>query len=380
MRLCYVAPLWSVHTVRWMRYFAQRGHEVHVLTPSFQGMPDLPDVKVHPLPYLRTGSRALDLLVAGVLLLPMVLRFRRLLRAIKPDVVHVHSINDAALFATLAGSRPLVVTAWGHDVLIGPKRSRILRQMVQFIIRKADMITCDAEHMKEALIRLGAAPSKVHIVYFGTDVEKLRPERRVPELRERLGIQGAMGVISLRSLDPIYDVASLVKAVPPVLERCPNVKFVIAGFGPEEANLKELASSLGVAERVQFVGRLSEEEIPAYLASADIYVSTALSDGGLASSTAEAMACGLPVIITDGYDNRKWVEDGISGFIVPPRSPEAVAARIIHLVEHEEDRKRLGLKGRGVIVERNNWAEVMSRMGERYEQLVADRARLLGQR
>ncbi len=123
--------------------------------------------------------------------------------------------------------------------------------------------------------------------------------------------------------------------------------------------MKELAGSLNIAESVRFISWVPHDELPRYLTAADVYVSTALSDAGIAASTAEAMACGLPVIITDFGDNRKWVEDGVNGFLIPLRAPEVLAARIIHLLKHEDDRKKFGQANRQVIEERNNWEKEM---------------------
>ena len=82
------------------------------------------------------------------------------------------------------------------------------------------------------------------------------------------------------------------------------------------------------------------------------------------------MACGLPAIITDFGDNRKWVEDGVSGFIIPPRAPEALASKIIYLLQNEGDRKKFGQANRRIIEEKNNWEREMGRMGKLYEGLI----------
>ncbi|GAH34462.1 unnamed protein product, partial [marine sediment metagenome] len=137
-------------------------------------------------------------------------------------------------------------------------------------------------------------------------------------------------IISFRSLEPIYDVESLIKAIPSVLKEIPSAKFIVAGDGEQRKYLENLGVSLGISGSIRFVGFVENDELPQYLASADVYVSTSLSDAGIAVSTAEAMACGLPVVITDFGDNRKWVENGINGFLVPPKSPEALASKIAY--------------------------------------------------
>lgn len=370
MRLCFVGSIGSVHTERWIGYFAKNGHEVHLLAPAHASGLGMDGVTLHSFRTFRTRIRPLDLILNSLIALPQALWFRALIRRLSPDVVHAQYINDAALYAALSGFHPFVVTAWGSDVLIGPMRSMIHCFIARYVLRKADLITCDADHMKQALVRLGADPARVSIIHFGTDTEEFTPQRRDPRLRKELGLDQGPVVLSTRRLEPIYDVETFVRAIPLVLRRMSEVRFVIAGSGSEEPRLRAMAESLGVKAAVQFVGRLSPEELPRYVASADIYVSTALSDGGLASSTAEAMACGLPVIVTDVGDNRLWVEDGVNGFVIPPRDPEALASRIVHLGKHEGERKRFGRVGRGIIEGRNRWQTEMERMRSLYSELV----------
>ncbi len=370
MRLCFVASLQSVHTARWVRYFAAQGHEVFVVTPVAPSAP-LPGIQVKILKNIRMGRRWLDLLLGGIAAPLQILRLQNLFRRIQPDLVHVHYLNDVAWFSALTGVRPFVATAWGSDVLINPHMSVLLRVMTASILRRSDLITCDAVHLREAMTRLGADPRKIRIVHFGTDVRRFHREQGDPTLRARLGLDDSPVVISLRRLDPLYDVGTLIAAVPGVLAKMRDVKFVIAGEGPEEEVLRTRAASSGVSESIRFVGQLSEPELPGYLAIADVYVSTALSDGGLAASTAEAMACQLPVIVTDVAANREWVQEGINGFLVPPGDPQALASHIVHLLQSPRQRAEFGERGRRVIVERNNWETQMAQMVKLYEEVLA---------
>jgi glycosyltransferase involved in cell wall biosynthesis len=155
-----------------------------------------------------------------------------------------------------------------------------------------------------------------------------------------------------------------------VLKEIPEAKFLVVGGGSQEAKLQEQAKSLGISQNVKFTGRIPNDELPEYLNSADIYVSTSLSDAGLASSTAEAMACGLPVIITDFGDNKKWVEDGTNGFLVPLRNPQVLASKIIQLIRNKEIRDRFGRINRQIIEERNDWQKEMRKIEELYQVLM----------
>ena len=369
MKICYLGGIESIHTQRWVNYFADRGHEVHLIFPASSHQIDLKNVNLHTFQYERIPLKIP--LISFFINSLLALRYlRKLLGSIEPDILHVHYISIYSLLAARASTCPLVVTPWGSDVLLAPKKSRVARWIVQYVLKRADLITTDGEHMKLPLVELGADSQKIVLVYFGVDIDKFNPKQRNQRLREELGIFGSPMIISLRTFELKHDIESLITAIPLVLREVPEAKFVIAGDGSQKARLKELVKSLEVSQHVRFVGFISNDELPQYLTSADIYVSTSLSDAGLAASTAEAMACALPVVITDFGDNRKWVEDGVGGFLVPLRSPEALASKVSYLLNNEGDRRNFGKINRQVITERMSWRKEMAKMEKLYEELM----------
>ncbi|MBS7632040.1 glycosyltransferase [Candidatus Bathyarchaeota archaeon] len=368
MRICYLANAASVHTVRWVKYFIEKGHEVHIV--SFEEA-TIKGATMHilKLPVLVKNA-------TFALKLALVFQIYILLRRIKPDVVHAHYVTNYGLFSALSNCKPFVLTAWGSDILTVPGErflSKIKRLISKLVLSRTDLVTCDAEHMKAALNQLGVQKNKIVLIFFGVDTKKFCPRQKSDVLEKKFGIGDAPVVISLRNLEPLYDVESLVKSIPLVLREVPKSKFIIAGRGSEEHRLKELAESLGVSSSVNFIGFVPNDELPQYLNSVDVYVSTSLSDAGIAASTAEAMACGLPVIVTDVADNRKWVTDGENGFVVLGKAPEILAEKIIYLLKNEHIRKHFGEANRHIIEERNNYYKEMKKMETLYTELIRRR-------
>ena len=367
VRICYLANASSVHTQRWTKYFVENGHEIHVI--SFENA-QIAGAIVHVLKLpLLVRSATFPLKIASIY------RIRALIKRIEPDIVHAHYVINYGLFGALCNFRPFVITAWGSDVLIVPEArliSTIKGFIAKYTLKKADSITCDARHMKEAMVRLGVSPDNVNIIFFGVDTRKFSPGQKSETLRAQLGVYDSPAVISLRNLESIYDIESLIKSAPLVLKEIPETRFLIAGKGSEEKRLRELAKSLGVSESVKFIGFVQNDKLPEYLNSMDVYVSTSLSDAGIAASTAEAMACGLPVIVTDVADNRVWVEDGVNGFVIPVKDPKLLAERIIHLLKNEDIRRRFGNINRKVIEERNDYYKEMAKIEDIYKKLVEE--------
>ena len=359
MRICFLADAASIHSQKWISYFAARGEDVHwfSLTP-FSG----------PTP----GATCYDIRPGGLGITGPVLSspgVRHRLKTLQPDLTHVHSVGSYGLLALLAAPNPLVATVWGSDVLLA-HRSPLKRFAVGKVLKKADLVTCDAKHIVADIERLGAHPSRIQLVNFGVDVDRFSPDLADQRLREKLGLGPGPLVISLRNLEPVYDLGTVITAASQVRLGFPDAEFLVVGRGSDERRLLEQARSAGLDAAVHFLGAIPNEELPDYLRLADVYVSTALSDAGIAASTAEAMACGLPVVVTGFGDNASWVQQGKGGFLVPLRDPAALAERVTWLLRNREAAGQFGTFNRTVIVERNNYHVEMARMHDLYRGLA----------
>jgi glycosyltransferase involved in cell wall biosynthesis len=362
VKITFVASAGSIHSYRWVRYFARVGHEVSLI--SF-----------HPWGFEKIGG--VDLIRVGAPLarvFPPALvvgayRARGAIARLRPQIVHAHSAGLYGIVGALAGFHPLVLTAWGSDVLV-TGRAPLKRHAVRMAVRAPDLITVDADHMRRAIAEMGVSEAKIERINFGTDVGHFRPGLASAILKEKLGIAGSPVVISTRDFRKICNLELLINAVPVVLNKHPDAKFVIIGGGPERESLKELTDRLGVAKSVRFAGRVLPGDLPEYLRTADVYVSTARSDAGLAASTAEAMACELPVIVTDVRDNREWVKDGENGFVVGADDPAGLAEKIGLLFDDEGTRRTFGERSRWIIAERNNFETEMKKMEQLYQRIA----------
>ena len=363
MKICYLADAESIHTQRWVRYFAHRGHEVHLISKksgcSLQG------VELHLLRRLPESAA-----FAPLNLFFTVIQIRKTIREIAPDILHSHYILDYGLYGSLTGFHPFVASAWGTDILVVPNQSKILRALTRYALGTVNMITCDGENTKSAIIELGINEEKIKLISHGIDTHRFHPGRRDETLRAELGLSGHSTVISVRNLKPIYDLVSFIEAMPLVLRVVPDAKFIVAGDGPEKEALVRLAKARGVLDQVIFSGAIPHERIPDYLASSDAYVSTSLSDGGIAVSTLEAMASGLAPVATDVGDVRRWIKDGVNGFVVPTRDPVMLAEKIIYMLQNKDVLKSFGATNRLIIEDRADYYKEMEKVGRIYESLI----------
>jgi glycosyltransferase involved in cell wall biosynthesis len=363
LRICYLAQPHSIHTQKWITWFAKKGHEVHLISEYPWGNDKPDEIHLHNLKVI-TEFRPVRLIYDMI-------QVNRLLKSIKPDIVHGHYIFIDGILAAFSGFHPFVMTVWGSDILVTPGLSKIYKYLASFTLQKADLITCDAQHLLEATAQLAPVCEKMKLIYFGIDTKRFHPQQKDLSLKQELGFAGDSSIIlSTRSFDPIYDVETLIKAIPLISNGFPQARFVFVGDGEQKEYLKNLAEELKVSKLIKFTGRIPNNDIPRYVASADIYVSTSLSDGGIAASTAEAMACELPAVITDFGNNGQWVKDGEGGYLFPRKDPVALAEKVKILLANPDRRQRFGKVNRRVIEQRNSYHCEMQKMESIYKNLM----------
>lgn len=383
LRICVLGDLESVHTRRWMRPFVERGHEVHAVS-YYPASSAIEGVTVHALTArrsaavptvgaTRTGSRLAGLLPPTALRLINTLRYRRrgladTIRRIRPHVLHAHYAVEYGFFAATTGYHPLVVTAWGSDILVAAETSPYARRIARYALRRADLVTSNNEHMTRRIRDLGVPEQKAQTVVFGTERFFLEADGSV---NERPALPGhPPTVISTRSLDsPLYNVDLVLKAMALARRRLPDARLLVAGSGRLQPALERLAGQLGLSGAVTFLGFLDRAAFRDALASAHVYASVPDSDA-TSVSTLSAMAVGCFPVLSDLPTQREWVEDGANGLLVPVGNADALAGGIVRALEDEDLRRQAVALNRRRVEERGLWENESLRMEELYYGLA----------
>lgn len=360
--ICYFANANSIHTQRWVNYFAKRGWKVDLITWR-----PVAKSKLHPKVTLYRLIFPPHYLARYLALIEIL----RLTRKIRPSIIHAHYVNVfgvlAGLYARLTGFKPIVMSAWGPLRLRTSKG--LQRRLVKYALKKADMILVHSKVLEQTVIALGASPKKVRTFSWGIDLDEFNPQRDSTKIKKELKLSNCPVVISTRSFEPVYNLECLINAIPLVLKQNPNVKFIITGAGSLEHKLKQLTKNLGVFDSVRFTGYVPREKFPLYLCASDVYVSTSLANGGSAS-LCEAMACGLPVVVTDIPANRECIRDCWSGYFVPPKNSKLLAERIMDILKNSEKRKSFGKRNYEFAREMLNQKKSMKKIEKLYESLI----------
>jgi glycosyltransferase involved in cell wall biosynthesis len=294
VRIATLANAGVEHTRRWAGGLRARGHDVRVWSLEAP----LADLAAERLPCAP---------LPGFLRYPLALpALARALRRFDPELVDAHYVPNYGLLGALSGWRPLSVTAWGSDLLVAGGRGPLERARTRYVLRRADLVLADAGNLGAAARAQGAAPEKVHVIPWGVDPARFRAAGP----RER-GL-----IASVRMHEPVYDLATVLRAAKPVLERHPHARLVVAGDGSLRAALERQAAALLPAGRWSFVGRLAPEELAALLLRAEVCVSASLSDS-TSVSLLEAMAAGAVPVVSDIEGNREWVAEGDGARLFP---------------------------------------------------------------
>ncbi len=296
----------------------------------------------------------------------------KLLRSIRPDVVHTHGGTAGfvgRLGAWMAGIKAIIHTYHGIHYLHEAQtiRKRLYRWIDWLLIGCTDQLVCVAKKDYDLGIRAGiVSPLKSVVIQNGIDVQKYSSVVSNQNHAKRQRIVGTIGRLHLQK-GHCY----LLEAAVRVLNRTPNLLFQIIGEGELRASLEKQAQEIGIAEHVQFLG--NQLDVPELLAEMDIFVLPSLWEG-LPLVLLEAMATKRPIVVTkvDGVD--EVITDGQNGLLVPPKDPIALADAIIRLLEDRPLAEAMGHRAYETVLSKFNMERMIRQLEHLYETTLVGMA------
>jgi len=365
LSLAFLADPNSVHTLRWIGFFAGRGHRVDLLVGTDDEVRRaLPDgVRLHRYP--RFGRRRIPFLSS----LQGRRALRRVLADLRPQVLHAHYLSRHGWQARLSGFHPYVVSPWGSDLFVTPRRSLRARLWARWTLRDADLVTVLSTQMEAAVVAAGARPGRVRRIQFGVDTQQFAPGPIDPELHRSLDLDGPI-VFSPRALRPVYRHDTILEAV----ARLPvPVGLVMSGRNADPAYRRRIeaqAQSLELEGRLRILDEIPDEQMPALYRGAAAVVSVPESDG-LPATILEAMACGTPVVVSDLPGLRELLDPVAPELIVPVGDAARLGEALESLLAREPDeRSTLAASLRDRAVEVGDREVNMLRMEALYVELA----------
>lgn len=357
----------SIHTRRWIAFFVDRGHRIHLLVPSGEIIkPGLDDrVQIHRF------TISPRLAVRGLASLVTRRNLRRVLRDADPQILHAHALQRYGWLAHLSGFRPFVISAWGSDVFRASETSWWAQYRSRRALVAAALVTAVSGPLAQAAIHLGAHADRVRIVHFGVDPGRFAPGPVSSELQGRIGTTGHRVVFAPRALRPLYRQEVVVTALAQLPDDVVAI-FAEGGQGDDvPERLRTLAAELGVSARLRFVPAIPHEEMPEFYRLADVVVSVPESDAWPVTAL-EAMASGTPIVLSDLPSAREGLEHVDPSAIVPVGDATATARAIRTRLDLTPDaRADLGQRLRKAAIERGDMRTNLLEMEHQYRHLVA---------
>ena len=236
-------------------------------------------------------------------------KIRKVFHEFQPTLVHVQQANTYAFLTILALKKysvPIVLTAWGSDILINPNKSFLLKKMLQYTLRNVQAITADSNHVLNSAQKLVDKKLVLHNINFGILIEECLIQKK-----ENI-------IYSNRLHSTLYNIDKIIISFSKFIQDNKDWKLVIAGSGEETENLKILVEKLQLKDSVRFVGFLNQEENYKYYCKSKIYVSVPQSDS-ISISLVEAIICRCIPFVSDIVANLEiivnkkngWVEDNL---------------------------------------------------------------------
>jgi rhamnosyl/mannosyltransferase len=305
--------------------------------------------------------------VATVASMPISPGFPRALRAIQPDITHLHYPYPLGEISQwLAGrARPYVIT-YHADVTRAVQRLVMAAYsplLLRGILRRAARVMVTSPIYAASSPNLRRIPERITVVPLGVDTERFHPPHIPPAPRPIT----LLFVGRMRHYKGIDVLLRAMKALPS------DVRLVLVGDGPKREAWEALSASLNLHARVAFLGEVPDRSLPSLYRDADVFVLPATTRAeAFGTVIAEAMASGLPCITTEvGTGTSYVVEDGATGFVVPPRSPEALAGALNRLIADPALRARMGAAGRDRALRLFRFDDMIARVEAVYREVVS---------
>ncbi len=383
---------YAFRTVSILREQRKLGWETfHVTTPK-QGVSSGGAEEADGWTFHRTANTGQEGLVAQMRLTAA--RLDDLVQTLRPDILHPHSPVLNALPALWVGRKhriPVVyeMRASWEDAAVdhgttaeGSLRYRVSRGLESFALRHADQVTTICEGLRGDIAVRGVPDERITVIPNAVDVSAFTFGAEAdPELRRSLGLDGKTVLGFAGSFYGYEGLDLLIRAARQLVDRYPDLRVLLVGGGPQDANLKALVAELGLSDRVIFSGRVPHAVVQRYYELIDVLayprLPIRLTELVTPLKPLEAMAQGRMFVASDVGGHKELIRHGETGFLFRAGDVDALAAAIDDVLTHRERWPQVRQQARSFVEVERTWATSVARYRDVYRRALAARGRTL---
>ncbi|MFT3892249.1 MAG: glycosyltransferase family 4 protein [Anaerolineales bacterium] len=382
MKIIYFSKSYTPHDYRFLFSLSQTEHEIYFLQlePAKRQTEDrsIPE-NVQQILW-EGGKRAFRWRDVPRL----VLSLRKVIREIKPDIIHAGPIQNCAFLVALSGFRYLLTMSWGYDLVMDADKSAWMRWVTRYTLKRSAFFTSDANVSQDKAIVFGMNPEKTVLFPWGVDIEHFVPKKdesaalrlskggnkttASDNRKSKIVNPKSVTLFCSRTWEAIYGVDVLAKAFVKVASVDPNVNLILLGGGSMGGHIRQILIRGGVMERVHFGGQVGQRDLPRWYHMADIYISPSHVDG-TSVTLLEALASGLPCLVSDIPGNTPWIEEGVNGWTFRDGDVDDLAGKILSAIKERKSFKKIGEAARKTAEEKADWKKNFGKLLEAYQQV-----------
>lgn len=355
MKICFLGDAGSIHVRRWIEFFRDSGNDVHIISFNYA---EIHGVNLH---YIGESIN-IDSDGGNKAYLKKVFEIRSLIKKIKPDLINAHYLTSYGFIGSLVkGNVPLVVSTWGSDILVTPKKNKVYKMLTQYVLKKSDLITSDSKYMSNEIVNLKADINKVLTIPMGVSLSDIDIEN-IKDNREKI-------FLSMRTLCENSNIECIIDAFKKVLEKYEESRLIITNSGKREKEVLEYINKLGLEEKIEFRGFINRSELFNLLNDGLSYISIPTSDS-TSVTLLESMISGCFPIVSDLPANREWIEDGVNGLILSKFDSTELSELMIRTIEDKDLIKSSRQINKKIIEERAVWEDNMNMALNAYKLII----------
>ncbi len=361
MKILLLSDTYSEHTEKWALGLAEQGFEIGLFSFNKASYPwyEHKNITVFFEPDKKINA---ERNLTKLAYIKYVAVLKRIIKNFKPNVLHAHYATSYGLVGALTGFKPFIISAWGTDVMKFPQKNFVAKSILKYNFKQADVLCATSETIKTYIEHI--SKKEIHVVPFGVDTNHFKKQSiSSPIFEPQHFVIG-----SIKPLESLYHVDLLVHSFAEVHAQFPHARLLIIGEGSEYENLEKLVSILHLNEVVHFTGRIPFDKVSHYFNQLQVLVNISQYES-FGVSVIEAMACEVPVIVSDTGGLQEIVHHTELGLKVPVGNKEATTEAICQLIQSPERCQTLGKNGRAHVLAQYDWKINLQQMIHIYKTL-----------